>query len=140
MEVAASAPADGPTGLGDMAFGQLGDYEVAQDGQTIKVTGTLNEVDWPEFSSRESDRTGYYLTLLLDGPEGSYVGKTTPSNDWKAVPVADCADGWCVAVKPNAKSFTFQAFANADDAAAKENGTKHTVDLAGVAYQAKGGE
>lgn len=138
--MAASAPADGPTGLGDMAFGQLGDYEVAQDGQTIKVTGTLNEVDWPEFSSRESDRTGYYLTLLLDGPEGSYVGKTTPSNDWKAVPVADCADGWCVAVKPNAKSFTFQAFANADDAAAKENGTKHTVDLAGVAYQAKGGE
>lgn len=138
--MAASAPADGPTGLGEVSFEDLGDYEVSQNGLTITVAGTLNEVDWPEFSSRESDRTGYYLTLLLDGPEGSYVGKTTPSNDWKAVPVADCADGWCVAVKPNAKSFTFQAFANADDAAAKENGTKHTVDLAGVAYQAKGGE
>lgn len=136
----ASAPADGPTGLGEVSFEDLGDYEVSQNGLTITVTGTLNEVDWPEFSSRESDRTGYYLTLLLDGPEGTYVGKTTPSNDWKVVPVADCADGWCVAVKPNAKSFTFQAFANADDAAAKENGTKHTVDLAGVAYQAKGGE
>lgn len=123
-----------------MTFEQLGDYEVSQSGTGITVTGVLNEVDWPEFSSRESDRTGYYLTLALDGAEGSYVGKTTPSGGWKAVPVADCADGWCVAVKPNAKSFTFQAFANAEDAAAKSNGTKHTVDLSGVTYNAKDGE
>lgn len=138
--MAASAPADGPTGLGDVTFGQLGDYEVSQSGTTITATGTLNEIDWPEFSDRESDRTGYYLTLLLDGPEGSYVGKTTPSNDWKAVPVAECADGWCVAVRQGAKSFTFQAFADDDDAAAERDGTTYTVDLSCVSYAAEGGE
>lgn len=138
--MAASAPADGPTGLGDVTFGQLGEYDVSQSGRTIRVAGTLNEIEWPEFSSRESDRTGYYLTLLLSGDAGAYVGKTTPSNDWKAVPLAECADGWCVAVKPNAKSFTFQAFADGDDAAAKRGGTTYTVDLSGVSYATEGGE
>lgn len=132
----ASAPADGPTGLGDVTFQQLGDYTVEQSGKTVTVEGELNEVDWPEFSSRETDRTGYYLTLVLTGTDGSYVGKTTPSNDWKSVPVEDCADGWCVAVKENQKSFTFQAFKDAEDAAAKQDGVQYTVDLSSVTYNA----
>lgn len=132
----ASAPADGPTGLGDVTFEQLGDYTVEQSGRTVTVKGELNEVEWPEFSSRESDRTGYYLTLVLSGTDGAYVGKTTPSNDWKSVPVSDCADGWCVAVKKDQKSFTFQAFKNAEDAAAKRDGVQYTADLSGVTYNA----
>ena len=132
----ASAPADGPTGLGDVTFQQLGDYTVGQSGKTVTVKGELNEVEWPEFSSRETDRTGYYLTLLLTGTDGAYVGKTTPSNDWKSVPVSDCADGWCVAVKENQKSFTFQVFKDAEDAATKQDGVTYTVDLSGVTYNA----
>lgn len=132
----ASAPADGPTGLGDVTFEQLGDYTVEQSGKTVTVKGELNEVEWPEFSSRETDRTGYYLTLVLSGTEGAYVGKTTPSNDWKSVSVSDCADGWCVAVKKDQKSFTFQAFKNAEDAAAKRDGVQYTADLSGVTYNA----
>ncbi len=132
----ASAPADGPTGLGDVTFEQLGDYTVEQSGRTVTVKGELNEVEWPEFSSRESDRTGYYLTLVLSGTDGAYVGKTTPSNDWKSVPVSDCADGWCVAVKKDQKSFTFQAFKSAEDAAAKRDGVQYTADLSGVTYNA----
>lgn len=130
----ASAPADGPTGLGDVTFEQLGDYTVEQSGRTVTVKGELNEVEWPEFSSRDTDRTGYYLTLVLSGTDGAYVGKTTPSNDWKSVPVSDCADGWCVAVKKDQKSFTFQAFKNAEDAAAKRDGVQYTADLSGVTY------
>lgn len=138
--MAASAPADGPTGLGEVTFGQLGDYEVSQSGTKVTVTGTLNETEWPEFSDRESDRTGYYLTLVLDGTPGSYVGKTTPSGDWKASAVADCADGWCVAVRSGQKSFTFQVFPDGDSAASKTGGTSYTVDLSGVSYSAAGGE
>lgn len=132
--MAVSKPGDGPTGLGSVTFGQLGDYQLAQTGSKIAVTGQLAKVDWPEFSSRESDRTGYYLAMLLTGDEGAYVGKTTPSGEWKASPISECADGWVVAVRNGAKSFTFQAFKNADDAAAKRDGTTYTVDLSGVTY------
>lgn len=130
----ASAPGSGPTGLGDVSFEDLGDFEVAQSGDRISVEGTLNAVEWPEFSSRESDRTGYYVTLLLDGADGAFVGKTTPSNDWKYSAVEDCADGWVVAVREGQKSFTFQVFGSEEDAASKSNGKTYTVDLSGVSY------
>lgn len=132
--MAAAKPSGGPTGLGDVTFEQLGDVEVSQTGSTIKATGTLNKVEWPEFSSRESDRTGYYLALSLTGDDSAYVGKTTPSNDWKCVPVSECADAWVVAVKQGAKSFTFRVFPDEGSALAKEGGTVYTVDLSGVAY------
>lgn len=138
--MAASTPGGGPTGLGDMTFEQLGDYEVSQSGTKITVTGTLNRVEWPEFSSNESDRTGYYVTLALTGTDGAYVGKTTPSNVWKASPVAGCADGWCVAVKDGQKSFTFQVFPDRESADGKSGGTAYTVDLSGVSYNGDGGE
>lgn len=131
--MAASAPGSGPTGIGAKNFEDLGAYQVSSDGTTISVTGTCNNVpDWTEFSSNEADRTGYYVAMLLSG-EG-YIGKTTRANQWKVSNLADCADGWIVAVAKDQKSFTFQAFASEEDAQAKRNGTQYTVDLSGVEY------
>ena len=107
--MAASAPGSGPTGLGDVTFEQLGSYSVSQDGAKITVEGELSRVEWPEFSDRESDRTGYYLTLLLSGDEGAYVGQGSPG-------------------------FSFQAFKSREDAEARRDGTAYEVDMSGVSY------
>ena len=132
--MAASAPGSGPTGLGDVTFEQLGAYTVSQKGTKITVEGDLSRVEWPESSDREQDRTGYYLTLLLEGDAGAYVGKETPSGDWKASPVSECADGWCVAVGQGSAGFSFQAFKSREDAEARRGGTDYEVDLSGVSY------
>ena len=115
-----------------MTFQQLGSIEVAQNGTHIDVEGELAETEWLEFSSRESDRTGYYLALTLTGT--GYVGKTTPSGDWKVSDLADCADGLIVAVKKSQRSFTFRTFADRAKAEAREGGEVYTVDLSGVSY------
>lgn len=116
-----------------MTFGQLGSVDVSQNGTQVSVTGELTETEWPEFSSRESDRTGYYLPLSISGT--GYVGKTTPSGDWKVSDMADCADGWIVAVRPGQRSFTFRSFADRAKAEAREGGEVYTVDMSGVSYE-----
>lgn len=128
----------GDTGLGGVTFDQLGSVSATQSGSKVKVSGTLaHKGAWPEFSSIEADQTGYYLPLALTGPDGSYMGKTTLSNQWKTIPVAECSPergGLVIAVKKGQKSFTFQTFASKADAEAKENGETVTVDLSGVTY------
>lgn len=128
----ASAPGSGTTGLGDVSFEDLGDIEVSQSGRTIRVTGTLSKVEWPEFSSQQADLTGYYVAILLSG--AGYVGKTTRGGSWKVVDVARCSDGLVVAVEKGQKSFTFQLFASKGQAEERSGGTTYTVDLSGVEY------
>lgn len=115
-----------------MTFGELGSVEVSQNGTQVAVSGELAKTEWPEFSSREGDRTGYYLALSLSG--AGYVGKTTPSGDWKVSDLADCADAWVVAVRPGQRSFTFRTFADRAKAEARQGGEVYTVDLSGVSY------
>ena len=130
--------ATGATGLGDVTFDELGTLEMSQAGTKVTYTGTLNKVDnWTEFSSIPADLTGYYVPMVLSGPEGSYMGKTTRSGTWKVNAIADCdqdSGGLVVAVQKDQKSFTFQAFASKEDAEGKVNGTTYTVDLNGVTY------
>ncbi|OUO92080.1 hypothetical protein B5F40_01735 [Gordonibacter sp. An230] len=129
----AGTPAGGATGIGSVTFEQLGEVSVEQNGRTVRVTGALNDVEWPEFSSEEKDRTGFYVPLTLKGT--GYVGKTTPSGAWKVSDLADCADGWIVAVSNAQKSFTFRTFADRAKAEAKQGGMVFTVDLSDVSYE-----
>lgn len=116
-----------------MTFQQLGSVTVEQNGRTVRVAGTLNETEWPEFSGTEADRTGFYVPLTLTGT--GYVGKTTPSGAWKVSDLADCDDGWIVAVKEGQGSFTFRTFADKAKAEAKQGGSVYTVDLSDVSYE-----
>ena len=134
----ASTPNSGATGLGDVTYENLGSITVSTTGKTIKVAGTLNNVpDWTEFSSIQSDLTGYYVAMNLSGDTGAYIGKTTQGGTWKVNPLAACTQeqgGIVTAVQKGQKSYTFQAFANEGDALAKKNGTTYTVDLSAVTY------
>ncbi len=127
-------PSDGPTGLGSMTFQQLGDVSVTQAGDDVTVTGTLNNVEWPEFSSDEGDRTGYYLAVLLTGTEGAYVAAATPRNVRKVVALADCADGYVKALKPGQRGFTLTAYPSESAATSNVGGTRYYFDLSGVEY------
>lgn len=133
VSVTATAPTGGEIGWGDKTFEDLGILDVSTQGTKITLSGTLNHVEeWPEFSSSPADLTGYYAAMFLQG-EG-YIGKTMATNEWKVVPVADCHDGWIMAVKKDQKSFTFKLFATEEEAKDKENGVEYTVDLSGVTY------
>lgn len=116
-----------------MTFEQLGRVSVEQNGRTVRVAGVLNGVEWPEFSSEDKDRTGFYVPLTLAGT--GYVGKTTPSGAWKVSDLADCDDGWIVAVSDSQKSFTFRTFADRAKAEAKQGGMVYTMDLSDVSYE-----
>lgn len=133
-EVAATAPGSGPTGIGSVTFSQLGSYTVEQVGDDVTVRGTLNHVEWPEFSSDEGERTGYYVAMDMTGTSGAYIAAYTPNNVRKVVALADCADGYIKAVNKGQKSFTFTAYPSQQKAEANEGGTKYRVDLSGVEY------
>lgn len=128
----------GTTGLGSVTFEELGSVTVSQSGQVITLDGTLNHVEsWPEFSSKPEDLKGYYLPLVLEGPEGSYFGKKTADGTWKTVSIADCDlahGGMVIAVAKDTPAITFQMFASQSDATAQKDGTTYTVDLSGVTY------
>ncbi len=110
----------------------MGAFEVSQSGRTIHVSGSANNVEWPEFSSIPSDLTGYYIPLKLSGK--GFIGKTMKNGTWKVIDVADCSDAWVVAVDKGQKSFTFQLFSTKENAEAKTDGVTYTVDLSGVNY------
>lgn len=132
--MAATAPGSGPTGIGSVTFAQLGSYTVEQAGDDVPVKGTLSHVEWPEFSSDEGDRTGYYVAMNMTGTSGAYIASYTPKNVRKVVALADCADGYIKAVNKGQKSFTFTAYPSQQKAEANEGGTKYRVDLSGVEY------
>ena len=132
--MAATAPGSGPTGIGSVTFAQLGSYTVEQAGDDVTVEGTLNHVEWPEFSADEGDRTGYYVAMDLTGASGAYIAAYTPKNVRKVVALADCADGYIKAVNKGQESFTFTAYPSNEKAEANEGGTKYRVDLSGVEY------
>lgn len=117
-----------------MTFAQLGTYTVEQAGDDISVKGTVNKVEWPEFSSDEADRTGWYVAMNLAGTSGAYIASYTPKNVRKVIALADCADGFIKAVNEGQKSFTFTAYPDKGKADANEGGTKYRVDLSGVEY------
>lgn len=133
-EVAATAPGSGPTGIGSVTFAQLGSYTVEQAGDDITVKGTVNNVEWPEFSSDEGERTGYYVAMNMTGTSGAYIAAYTPKNVRKVVALADCEDGYIKAVNKGQKSFTFTAYPSQQKAEDNEGGTKYRVDLSGVEY------
>lgn len=128
----------GTTGLGSVTFEELGNVTVSQSGQVITLDGTLNHIEsWPEFSSKPEDLKGYYLPLVLEGPDGSYFGKKTADGTWKTVSIADCDlahGGMVIAVAKDTPAITFQMFASQSDATAQKDGTVYTVDLSGVTY------
>ena len=132
--MAATEPGSGPTGLGDVTFEQLGSVEVSQAGDDVTVRGTLNRVEWPEFSADEGDRTGYYLALRLTGTEGAYIAAYTPRNVRKVTALADSADGFVKALNEGQRSFTLTAYPSKEAAEANEGGTRYYFDLSGVEY------
>lgn len=119
--------------MGDKTFADLGTTQVTSEGTTITVTGTINHVaDWPEFSSEPQDLTGYYVAVFLNGD--GFIGKTVKNGSYKIVAVADCSDGWIVAVDKDTQSFEFDVYRTKELAESKTGGEHWTVDLSGVSY------
>lgn len=125
----------GETGLGSVTFEDLGSVDISTENTNIAVSGNLNKVDWPEFSSILADRLGYYVTLPLTGEKGAYIGKTTKTGNWKVLSLEACEEGWVVAIEKGTDGFYFYAFDTEEDARKKTNGTEYYVDLSEVIYE-----
>ena len=76
--------------------------------------------------------TGYYVAMFLTGD--GFIGKTMKTGAWKVIDVADCADGWIMAVDKDTQSFKFDVYETEELAESKTGGEHWTVDLSGVTY------
>lgn len=80
---AGSVEAVSALSTGEFAGKQLSelmmDGNATLEGDTIKVTGTINNVpDWDEaFSAESGDQTGYYVPVMLTGTKGQAVKMKT---------------------------------------------------------------
>ena len=142
---AASVIVDGEFG-GKQLSELMTEGNAVLEGETIKVTGTINYVPgWDEgFNPAEGDQTDYYVPVMLTGTKGQAVKMATlaTGNPEKVHVFGETGDtdttmGLILAFDEGHKTRTFRVYESriaAVEDTANEKGKVYTVDCSGATF------
>lgn len=123
----------------------VSDCNAVLAGETITVTGTINNVPgWDEaFSEADGDQTDYYIPVTLTGTKGQAIkmtsvgGRNTKVHVFGETGDTDTTMTLILSVDKNVKTRTFRAYdsaAHANEDVANEKGKLYTIDCSGATF------